>query len=349
MQKNEQGAYLKAGGEYSVVLDCLRVVAMLGVLAVHSTSNFPFPEWLDSIFVFGRRGVQAFFALSAFLGCSYFMRPNAGVASYYKRRALRILPTYYAAIVAAMVYVECFTGGFTADIFHLGWVRYFLGLNTILPSNSFTEWNNCFAFWSITDFIAFYALAPLIFKFVRTYKSAVVFFIICFALAYLCKAVSKQVPADCFSDIHVLIKWTPLGQMQHFALGIWAFFAIRENKIKPTVIAMLVIAAVSTRSEMIGAALACLAILLVKNHMISLGKAGLGMLKFASKYSFHVYLTHMLGLTIAGVLATRWLGEASCAFYWAKAGITVAVIVLLCGFLELVQRLADAVFQRKSR
>lgn len=338
----------KSTGEYSFILDCLRVLAMLGVLAVHVTAFFPFPEIVSNVFAFGRRGVQVFFALSAYLGCSYFFRPNGGTLAYYKRRALRILPTYYAAIIAAMVYVECFAGGSVADAFHLGWLRYFLGLNTILPSYDFNQWNNSMAFWSMTNFIAFYLLAPLIFKFVRTYKSSIIFLIICVILALICKTCSKQIPADYFSEIRQLIKWTPLGQLQHFALGICAFFAMREKKIKPTVIALILIAAVSTRSEMLGSALGCLAILLVRDGMVSLGKRVTAVIKFVAHYSFHVYLTHWIALSAATLIVTTWLGDAYPAFYWVKFALVFVIVIALCTFLELAQRLANWVFSHKG-
>ena len=204
------------------------------------------------------------------------------------------------------------------------------------------------AFWSMTDFIAFYLLAPLIFKFVRTYRQAVFFLVFCVILAYVCKVCSKQVPADYFSEIRQLIKWTPLAQMQHFAMGIWAFFALRENKIKPTVIALILIAAVSTRSEMMGSALACLSILLVKDSMIPLNQTWGKVIKFLSHYSFPVYLTHSIGLTLATMLAAEWVGEASAGFYWVKFLLALVSIVLLCGFLELVQGLANRLFAKKG-
>lgn len=320
---------------------------MAGVLAIHMTMFFPVTEAVAEVFEFGKRGVQAFFALSAYLGCSYFFRPNPNTLAYYKRRALRILPTYYAAIVAAIVYVEIFAGGSTPDMFHLGWARYFLGLNTILPSNDFSQWNNCMAFWSLTDFIAFYLLAPLIFKLVRTYKAAIIFLIGCVILAYICKSCAKLVPSDYFSNIRQFAKWTPLGQMQSFALGILVYFAIKEQKIKPTAILLVLITAVSTRSEMMGASLACLTILLVKDSMIALSNGWTKVVKFLSHYSFHVYLTHMLGLNIATMVATAWIGESGAGFYWVKLLMAIVSIVTLCGILEGTQLLANRVFGRK--
>lgn len=93
----------------------------------------------------GAHCVQIFFVISGYLGCSYFFRcSDSTVIEYYKKRSLRILPIYYAAILAAMIYVELFTQGFNKDVFYLGWARYYLGLNTLLPSADFWHWKRVF-------------------------------------------------------------------------------------------------------------------------------------------------------------------------------------------------------------
>ena len=140
---------------YSITFDYLRVAAMIGVLAVHIPLFFPVSTIMGLVMGMGASCVQIFYVISAYLGCAYFFKPGSSIIKYYKRRALRILPTYYAAIIAAIIYTTFFTSGFECDVYGLGWIRYFLGLNTILPSNSFWEWNNSFGFWTMSNFIFF--------------------------------------------------------------------------------------------------------------------------------------------------------------------------------------------------
>lgn len=63
--------------DYSITLDIIRVLAMAGVLAVHFEQYFPMTEWIHNICSAGRYGVQAFFALSAYLACFWFMKAGA--------------------------------------------------------------------------------------------------------------------------------------------------------------------------------------------------------------------------------------------------------------------------------
>ncbi len=164
---------------YSIIFDFIRIFAMLGVLAVHLSQQFPVSALLKSVLGMGACCVQVFFVISAYLACSYFYKHEASTINYYKKRAIRILSTYYAAITAAIIYVTIFTNGYPEDTYDLGWLRYFLALNTILPSDSFWHWNNAFGFWTMTDFIFFYAIMPFVFKVVHSFYRSVIFFFIC--------------------------------------------------------------------------------------------------------------------------------------------------------------------------
>lgn len=78
--------------EYRPQLDSLRALAVTGVLFSH----FWFPN-SD----LGGLGVLMFFVLSGFLITSILLeRPNLG--NFYKRRALRLLPAFYIAVLSAI-------------------------------------------------------------------------------------------------------------------------------------------------------------------------------------------------------------------------------------------------------
>ncbi len=335
---------------------------MLGVLVVHLSQQFPIPQWMKIVSKPGAYGVQIFFVISAYLGCSYFFRPTATTLGYYKKRALRIVPIYYAAILVAMVYIELFTSGYNEDIFHLGWLRYFFALNTILPSADFTQWNNSFGFWTMTEFIFFYITIPMVIGIISTYRRSLIWFSFCCAVALLMNYTVPLLPENMFSSLGQFILWSPLMQMQHFALGMVIFFAARENKIRESAILCTILAVVmilifllssmkpdfdASYLKKLSAALIIssstgLAILLFqkKRSVSSCGK----WLMFLSKYSFHVYLSHLLALAIGEQVSHLLDVQSIICICSVKFFVFIVGTLLLCSFLELTQRTANKIF-----
>lgn len=336
------------GKSYSIIFDYLRVFAMLGVLAVHLSQQFPMPRLMKEVAGMGAFCVQIFFVISAYLGCSYFFRPGATIGQYYRKRALRILPTYYAAIVAAMVYIEFFTKGYNADVFHLGWLRYFLGLNTILPSVDFWQWNNTFGFWTMTNFIVFYAIIPMVIKFVDTWRKSVAFFLLCYIAAVIVRLLIKfYISGAPFHQLDSMLMWSPLVQMQHFALGMMTYFAVRDSKTSLAAI-MLISMAMLPRGfcslPLLFAILTCLFIISVKERDVNIMGAPRKCLQFVAKYSFHVYLTHLLALAVGQQIAVALCAPSTVCFYMVKLFVFIVATLLFCCFLELAQRTANKMF-----
>ena len=108
---------------------------------INLTIYLPVPDRISPFFTWGGRGVQWFFVLSGYFACHSFI-PKTGIASYYKKRAICILPSYYVAIIVIMLFYHLVLSDVTPDIFGIGWLRYFLGLNTVLPSTNYDLWNN---------------------------------------------------------------------------------------------------------------------------------------------------------------------------------------------------------------
>ena len=326
---------------------------MLGVLMVHFSYNFPAPDIVKSIARMGANCVQIFFVISGYLACSYFLKPNACITEYYKKRALRILPIYYAAIIAAMLCIEFFSKGHNSDVFHLGWIRYFLGLNTILPSADFYQWNNVCGFWTMTDFICFYAVIPLLIRFAYTFHRCIILFFILLIIARLAHTLGYLLPLNtCFDKISLLIEWSPLVQMQHFGIGMLTFFAVRENKKSIACVILIAIAMLPTRlcdSHLLFSILTGLFIMSVQESDIAIHGAKRTCLHFLAKYSFHVYLTHLLALRIASKISYPWCEKSLFLYFTCKLSLSIIITILLCIFLEMVQRLAIKLFSTKKQ
>src|SRR5438132_13213326 len=105
---------LRQSSTFLPELESVRGIAVLLVFAFHTDSfvRFPFIEsrsTLAQAFVrAGHTGVDLFFLLSAFLLSLPFFAEAAGgrrvvLREYFVRRALRILPLYFAAVVGATV------------------------------------------------------------------------------------------------------------------------------------------------------------------------------------------------------------------------------------------------------
>lgn len=76
----------------------LMAVAIFGVIACHLMQLYPIVPWIR----FGSIGVEIFFFLSG-MGMVFSYRRNSGIACFYGRRALRILPSYYIVLLLAAV------------------------------------------------------------------------------------------------------------------------------------------------------------------------------------------------------------------------------------------------------
>ena len=193
---------------------------------------------------------------------------------------------------------------------------------------------------------------PFIIKIVRSFHRSIVFFIICYA-AHLCTYKTHVfLPTDIWSEQNTLIAWSPFGQMLHFSLGIMAYFAVKMDKRSHASILLILMAALPgpfCSPSLLFSILTCLFILTVKSSDILIQGARLNCLKLLSKYSFHIYLTHMLALTIGTRAASIICEPSTFYFYAVKLVITVVATILLCLFLEISQRIANWLFlQRKS-
>lgn len=291
-------------------LDYMRIFAMLTVVAIHIPIYIDLPDFIEAIFERGR-GVYIFFSLSGYLACCSYMKVTS-VLSYYKNRALRILPSYYMGIIFALICNGIINEGSVKDIFHLGWIRYFLALNTVLPSNSYNDWNNIYGYWTMSCFIWFYIMLPFILKIVKSFKHACIFWIGSFFILALWKQliyfVFSEIPnIENLSDIAGI---SPFGTLRFFSVGIVAYYAIRDNKLWNGIIIstiMAIIAIFIDRSSLVWACLAGILIIAFYNNgdIFNMNIIVNNVVKWFSKNSFYVYLTHLMAFDIAWYLVGK--------------------------------------------
>ncbi len=142
-------------------LDTLRAVASIAVVATHTAFwAGAYDEGLPGAVAQRLEiGVAIFFVLSGFLLSHPWLRhlrtgvPHDSVGRYFFKRALRILPVYWVAVIAALLLLEQ-----NSSVARARWIGNLLLVdmygNDVLP-HGLTQ------MWSLATEVAFYALLPV--------------------------------------------------------------------------------------------------------------------------------------------------------------------------------------------
>lgn len=88
-------------------LNIIRIFAAWMVLSVHITQR----AGMD--FSVGAYGVQLFFIMSGYLAFYSLANKKYSAIEYYKKRAVRILPTYWFCLI--LLYVQDIVGGYSIN------------------------------------------------------------------------------------------------------------------------------------------------------------------------------------------------------------------------------------------
>ena len=174
-----------ATGGSLVEVEALRGVAILLVFLYHCDAVVrPDAHGAGPLFAFvraGHSGVSLFFVLSGFLLSQPFLAEAAGGRrvrrrEYFFRRALRILPAYYLALLVAL----CWSTPLP-DWPAIGW-PFALILPVLAPQ--FSLWPFSIGWWSLSTEVQFSVLLPLLAVVARTRPRAATAFAV-YVLFYL--------------------------------------------------------------------------------------------------------------------------------------------------------------------
>lgn len=162
-------AGIRRGSRYFAELESLRGIAIALVVVFHADGGLLFPfrnregAWPDPALAFvyaGHTGVTLFFVLSAFLLSLPFLEaasggPRVSRADFYARRAFRILPLYWAAVVAATILTAASVADLRRGLPYLAFLQSRGSLVTPMP-----PWSG--VWWSLATEVQFYALLPVV-------------------------------------------------------------------------------------------------------------------------------------------------------------------------------------------
>jgi peptidoglycan/LPS O-acetylase OafA/YrhL len=213
-------------------IDALRGYAILGVIVVHTSQLFPGLErpWrllADE----GARGVQLFFMVSALTLMLSWHARNDGVGPFYIRRAFRIVPMFWLAI---LLYVALSGVSFR---YHgpeaVTWWHVLASAALVHGFHPETIGSIVPGGWTIADEMTFYALFPFLVWAIRSWQVAAVAAIAAVVFAWRTFPIVVDVLPTLFpaADPRLLPdfagEWFP-NQLPAFLIGILVFHLLRS-------------------------------------------------------------------------------------------------------------------------
>jgi peptidoglycan/LPS O-acetylase OafA/YrhL len=219
-------AGISRSSNYFPELECLRGIAIVLVVLFHADGlvRFPFGNtlgmWvspLRALMLGGHTGVSLFFVLSGFLLALPFLaevdgRRRVDRLTFYRRRALRILPLYWAVLAVGFLA----TVRSSADL--AGRIGYFAFVNSVpqlcKPMVPFTN-----VVWTLATEVQFYAVLPLLPACLRSRRRALAL-MLAFGSSYgvfLTGAVGRS-----SEMLETFLEQGVFGRMPQFACGIVA-------------------------------------------------------------------------------------------------------------------------------
>lgn len=288
-----------------VQLDALRGIAALIVVVSHSANAQLLPRWMGH--GFGEMGVGVFYLLSAFLITTIYLERDfstAAIVDYSIRRAARVLPLFYAALVVSFC------------------VQIAAGISVYHAFESWeSAWGNALliqgtsVLWSIPVEVQFY-LIFLVFWWLRRRSLALAFVFLGLAQIGLLRVAAITAQSD-----HSLPYW-----MHFFTIG--CAFGIVAQKCRPRI----------SRSRMVGAA--GLAALTLTPVVMPEVRRSIGLVPrevYADPMTV-TWVSLVGAVFVFGIVrrswvdfpVLRWMGELSFSVYLSH----MAVLIMVAGLFD---------------
>lgn len=181
-----------------VYVDVLKGLAILAIILVHYNQAYVAPNPLiRSISGFGMHGVQIFFILSTFLLWrsleKFTPKDNTSIFPFYLKKAYRLLPLYFAALVVYSLYSELMGNG-------IKWESLFLHF-TLVNGLSPNHINDIMGIeWYVADLIILYLISPFLYRLINSLQRAVFCLFLALLLAFVINIIFQYL---CSSNIIV--------------------------------------------------------------------------------------------------------------------------------------------------
>lgn len=216
---------------------------------------------------------------------------------YAKKKAFRILPMYYVSLVLTFLVGVFMTGEYPLDF---KWLYHVVFLNMFIPEQNWVWWNSVNFFWTMPAFVAWYILAPLLFRYIAHYRSMAIMTLMVLIVTpslkeWMYSFASKQ-----------FVNWNFFCLLYVFMFGSLAYFIVQSRKQALGLIYGIAMVAVGfitgNRSGFFVFGLGFyFMIILTSTIPISWSNEKLNrIIKWLSNVTWSVYLTHWFVLHIFG-------------------------------------------------
>jgi len=232
MHKNGQNRISPTPSKRSAIpqLDTIRVLAMLGIFLHHLwktvivTPQGMLQRILDPVFSSASDGVVVFNIVSGFLLAMPYLgpdhRPFEGYRLFLQKRFLRIVPSYYIALLIFTL----------ANILHFGYplrpafdmlLEHLLFVNSLDYSNMYSNFSH---FWYLGQLAQFYLLFPVVlslFMRIGSTRAALSIITLCWGGWVLLAWYFPETPTSPPNFAENLMHFNLPGRLPEFAIGMW--------------------------------------------------------------------------------------------------------------------------------
>lgn len=309
-------------------LDVLRIFACFSVVAVHISITFNISGRIGKIMEAGSNGLGIFYILSGFLAFYSLDRYKGTTSEWIKKKLVRILPMYYAALTAFIIIYEFILRSTPKDPNNIKWLSYVLGINTILKKGPIF-WYNIGALSSMSVFMWFYVLAPLLKQIVNSWGKSLIFL----AATYVLLRVLQH------TDYLTMFR-----AYYYFAIGITTYYAVTKEKEKVTCLIYISVIMFLMLADAQGGLMYGLAagLFIIVSHNMTINNETVNkIISFVSKRTFAIYIGHTAIIQVVSDVAEKF--DVKCFILT-----TVLSIIAIAFLYEVVERGFASIFAKSG-
>lgn len=314
-------------------LDMIRAAAAIMIVLVHL-----------EIFGWGGHGVELFLLLTGYTAfLSIDRHKDITPLSYYKRRLLRILPSYYGVVlIYFFIYLVVLGERYEGRQIAVSLVKYFTLTTTFFP-RGLLFWFYLGTTGTIVTIMLFYILAPFLYKLINNFRRALAALAASFALCQVWVFFLEKLYAGTeYAGRH------PAYFIYLCFFGVAAYFAVKEKKIFEYIlflmlmgVACLILDVSNTKLYWIIMFTTILLVTMDIEEKIprnAFTRACISVVRFISKYSYALYLGHPIGILIMKTLIDKETTSMPMPLYW----------LIETGFFVLMTFIVYQVFEKPS-
>lgn len=190
-----------------IILQVFRIFSG-GVMLVHIGYRYEISGFIGKVCQFGQYGLYAFFIISGYFAATW---DGKNKIKYIKKKMVRLIPAYYLILMIYITLHSFIINDVPADMYGMGWFRFIIGLNSLLPSGVIF-WKGIHAIWYVSAVWIFYLVHAILWSRLKDFH--INFWInLFFVFSILAVTVGK---IDSLYSVNIL------AFIQYFVLGIIA-------------------------------------------------------------------------------------------------------------------------------